>query len=467
MGNVLVLGIGPLPVDKTNKLFAPGLRTWHLARLLASQRHRVTIGVIEFGDFRADGENRPMARREELGDRLILYRLKYQSEHTAAALGTLHHAHNFDCVVSTTDLMNAIATQIPARLPLWLDYNGDPFAEKQMLGAVHNSDAALLDQWRLLFQGLAHGDRFSTASESARWALIGQLGFAGRLTHATAAEQLVHAIMPCSRALYQEGLNLQVPVRSRFAPRNAFIVLWTGGYNTWCDPKTLFDGLQIAMRENPNVFYITTGGEIWGHNTETFREFRQMVEGSEFEGRFHFAGWVPTEHMRSYYEQADAAVNVDVFSYEGELGHRNRIFEWIEAGTPVVTTALCDFTRNLAKRDLVTTFEIGNPRSLADALLRVAQDPQAARQRAEAAKEFVRSELSEEKAYAPLLKWAANPVFAEDRNTTEGKHRVAPSDLAEMHMRQLERSRTRNGTKSESGRFSLKGLLSKLVGHEA
>ena len=220
----------------------------------------------------------------------------------------------------------------------------------------------------------------------------------------------------------------------------------------------------MAMREDPRMFYITTGGEIWGHNTQTFRDFQQMVENSDLESRFHFAGWVPTEHIRSYYEQADVAINVDLFSYEGELGHRNRIFEWIEAGTPVVTTAVCDFVKTLVARDLVVPFEIGNPRSLADALKSVATDPEGAKARAARAREFLHAEFTEEKVYQPLLEWVKNPVFAKDRQAMLPKHHgKPPSKLAETHAKVLQREYAQQAEHSESGLHKLRGLFGKLV----
>src|SRR4051812_17410118 len=132
MSTVLVLGVGPLPVDPTSNLHAPGLRTWHIAELLARKRHRIMLGVIDFGDFQPGHEpNKGEPRREEAGEFITISRLTYDPTHLRDALYTLHRAYNFDCIVSTTDIMNAVAGSFPARIPTWLDYNGDPFAEKQ------------------------------------------------------------------------------------------------------------------------------------------------------------------------------------------------------------------------------------------------------------------------------------------------------------------------------------------------
>ena len=152
-----MLGVGPLPLDKSDQLLAPGLRTWHIAEILSRHKHYVVIGLFEFGDLQRRRDRTFQSRREEIGQNLSVIKLEYDPKHTASALATLHRGIKFSCVISTTDIMNSIAAAADLPVPLWLDYHGDPFAEKQLEATLYNQDAALLDQWRLLCEGLVEG----------------------------------------------------------------------------------------------------------------------------------------------------------------------------------------------------------------------------------------------------------------------------------------------------------------------
>lgn len=411
-----------------------------MAELLAHKRHHITIGLIGFGDFEGSNTGQAkMSRREELGDNISMVRLHYHPQHTVTSLQTLHAGTRFSSVVSTTDIMNGLAAQMEARLPLWLDFNGEPFAEKQLQALVHHSDASLHDQWKMLLPALLAGDRFSVASNAQKYALIGQLGFAGRLTQHTCGEELIHVMPNCSRALVNEPRRRNLGLKGHMIPTTAFVVLWTGGYNTWCDPETLYRGLELAMREDPDVFFVSTGGAIMGHDTESFAAFERLVENSQYRDRFHFVGWRATDEIASVYQQADCAISTDRYSVEGEMGTRTRIIDWIQFKVPVVTTDLCELTHQLSDNDLIETYKIGSPESLRDALFAIKRNPETAQERAMRAKHFFEQTYVEEEMYAPLLQWAANPTFAADRQLIANNSAVSRLDvrekskLAELH----------------------------------
>jgi hypothetical protein len=216
------------------------------------------------------------------------------------------------------------------------------------------------------------------------------------------------------------------------------MVLWTGGYNTWSDPETLYRGLELAMRKDPDVYFVSTGGAITGHDTESFGIFQRRVENSQYRDRFHFVGWRSTDEIASVYQQADVAISTDRYSVEGEMGTRTRIVDWIQFKVPVLTTDLCELTHQLEQNDLLATYKIGSPESLCAALFAIKNDPDAARERAERAKQFFDVSYVEEEVYAPMLDWASNPTYAPDRqllaNTTDLKRLDvrSKSQLAEL-----------------------------------
>lgn len=420
MANILVLGVGPLPFEHTERLHAPGIRTWQLASAIASQQHFVTLCIIDFGDFSTKtkpGKPSP-ASRQELSTNIIMVRIAYHPQESIDAIRTLHAATRFSAIVSSSDIMNGIAADLELNLPLWLDYNGDPFAEKQLQANVYKHDGSLLPQWILYQKGLLRGDRFSVCSQAQRHALIGQLTFAGRLTGNNSGEELIQVLPNCSRVMAE-----RTPVRHKILkgsriPTTAFLVLWSGGYNTWCDPELLFNGLVQAMEQDPMIYFATTGGALEGHDTLSFSVFKELVESSPLRERFTFLGWIPTEEVGHYYEQADLAIFTDRYSVEGELGTRTRIIDWIQFQTPIACTKLCELAHELSDLELIETFTIGDPTSLAETILKVKSHPEEAKIKAHKALEWFNQAMDESVVFQPLIDWVNAPRKAGDLQIT-------------------------------------------------
>lgn len=416
MNTVLLLGVGPLPIDDTDRVHAPGQRVWHLANLIADAGHRVMIAVIGFGDFSDGPEGAFATSPVSVAERIAVFRMKYHSTESARRLASLHATSRFACVVSTTDIMNSVAADFAPRVPLWLDYFGDPFCERQVQGSAYGNDASQLELWKLMAKGLLKGDRFSATGEAQRFLLMGQLGFAGRLNQDTSGAELVHVLPNFHPYDPPRDERAVTAIRGRRAPSGAWLVLWTGGYNAWSDPETLFHGLASAMRRDGDIHFVSTGGEIQGHDNLTFRRFRKLIDDSGLENKFTFLGWVPSDDLPSVYRQADVAVSLDLDCYEAEVGSRTRLNEWIQCETPVVCTAICESARRLAAEDLIATFEPGDARGLADAILRIKADRETTRFRAAKAKQWYLENYGSADHFKPLLDWVAAPAFAPDRS---------------------------------------------------
>ncbi|MCX7624715.1 MAG: glycosyltransferase [Candidatus Sumerlaeaceae bacterium] len=471
MSNVLVLGVGPLPVDPAERLHAPGIRVWHLATVINKHHHSVVVGTIKFGDFQDNPDAVSLPKQESAGEGLTVCRFQYHSQRTPEALATLHERCQFDCVVATTDIMNDLAARIPVRLPLWLDYLGDPFAERQLQAATYDNDASLLDLWKLMLQALLHGDRFSVASTPQKYALLAQLALAGRLNQFTAGEDLISVIPNSSRVMKGLHIHRRSLVKGYLIPAESFLVLWAGGYNTWMDPETLFYGLEQAIRENPSIYFVSVGGEIPGHDNLTFKKFRALCDASEFHSHFLFLGWVPPDEVPHYYLQADAAINVDLPCYEAELGTRTRLVDWLEYEVPIVTTALCEPAKLLAEKKLIETFDPASPTGLARALLNVCEDHNQAKERARRAKAFFDSLFEEDMVFAPLLSWVERPTFASDRRIAVPWLKAArantplfpDSEISRRHLEWLEKvePQVRAGVRKVRARSAWHRLLNR------
>ena len=121
-------------------------------------------------------------------------------------------------------------------------------------------------------------------------ALIGELGLAGRLNAATDGHELV-SVIPCG-VEEDDYVHKTRVFRGIDVDEDAFVVLWSGGFNTWTDIETMFEALIYAMECDPSIHFVATGGQIDGHDEKTYPRFVKMIENSGFKDRFVLKGCV-------------------------------------------------------------------------------------------------------------------------------------------------------------------------------
>lgn len=404
---VLIAGVGPIPPHRPDRLYATGLRLWGFATEVARAGFEVVLGEAMFS-----GEDGAGAAPPPLPDGMQWRPLSLAPEQAAQEISRIVRDEGVACAVASTDVMAAALVRARPAAPVWVDFNGHPMTERQMLAHVHSSDGGLLDQWAMILPALLGADRFSVACDAQKHALLGELGACGRLNRWTVGGGLVSTIHPALAVT--EFPARQGAIRETIAPENAFVVLHSGGYNTWMDEETLFRGLERAMEREPRLRFVSLGGAIRGHNEATFERFRARVERSPHRERFHFPGWVASEEVGSFYAEADAAINLDLDCYEGVFGWRNRVLEWAAAGVPVLTTPLSEISRDLIGRGMAREVGFGDAEGLADRLVEMAANPEPSREAARLAREYVREHYNYTRALAPLLAWLENPEPAPD-----------------------------------------------------
>lgn len=429
---ILLAGVGPLPDSNAERLYAPALRLWALMHTLLRAGHTVLVAEARFGEKPdpaqpatpagpggADAFTKPRIARVDI---------RWQNAHipldpdlAAQALREIAAEFHPDAIVTTSDVMALAAVRSRIPVPLYVDYFGEPMAERQAQGAVHDSDAALYDAWAFLLPVLLRADHFSVCSKPQRHALLGQLGAAGRLNRHTCYHNLVD-VLP-------QGLSYEthieptgtVQLRGKVVPPESVIVLFMGGYNTWLDEKTLYSAMEEAMSMDPAVHFVSTGGAIPGHNTLTFERFNSYVENSRFRSRFHFLGWIPTYEVGDVCDQADIAVNIDRWTHEAEFGLRNRLYMWMLRDTAVVTTAVSEEIQMFAARKLVRPVKCGAPHDVAAAILDLTRNPEARAMMVKRAHDFIANEYGFDRLMQPLREWVESPSLAPDRLAVMGE----------------------------------------------
>ncbi len=409
MSRILLIGVGPLPAPGKRRLYAPGLRLEAFLGALERAGCDVFLGEIFFSGihdrFEPREEGAVIEHRQLSSDRWEL------PEQIAAWT----EAARPDALVALTDVGALGAVLSGYTGPMHADYFGHPMAERQQLAAVHESNAALHQQWLDVLPVLLRADRFSANSPSQRLALLGELGAAGRINAETCGRELVEIIPPTLP--FDQPLAAHNPkyLEEKGVPPGARVVLSTGGYNTWVDEETLFLGVEEAMRRDNRIHFVSTGGAIEGHVEVVYTNFCKRIEQSEFRDRFHLLGWVPQEELFDVMHGADAAVNSDRWSLEGELGCRNRLFGWLWAGLRVVTTVTSDPTKELAEERIVHAISQNDPQALARGLVEESGRGRLDEQDLEERQALLRRKWGAENHFTAFTDWARDPKAAPDR----------------------------------------------------
>jgi glycosyltransferase involved in cell wall biosynthesis len=407
LSKVLIVGHAPLPWEDLTRSYGPGTRTWQFAKPLIADGHEVTILASRI-PFVYPDEEKEVTRGEENG--CVVYRIDQDSFEVGGFTDQLMQELDPDCVVGATAYPSYVAVTYAGERPTWVDVFGSFLSEAQAKAAVYNDNSFLEHYVRIISLLVNLGDMFSTVSERQKYELIGQLGVAGRLVAETFGYDFVCPI-PCG----VEGLSFPAaadPTGGKGA--DAFMVLWSGGFNTWTDVATLFAGMEMAMSASPRVNFVSTGGDIKGHDERTYAEFERMVAASAYRDRFHLKGWVRRSEALSYYGAADVSINIDADHYEVAFGSRNRILEWALAGLPAISTDLCELTGELSREGLLFPIPVGDPRALADRVLELEGDPGKLRQAGERLKDFVLEKYSFEQTTECLRDWVGDPGHAPD-----------------------------------------------------
>lgn len=362
---ILLIGQGPLPVELSEKHSAPGFRAWYFGRALAEAGHKVRLVSL--------GSNSIQAPRL-IADNLTLHALPEAMITTENYLEKMLADSMPQAVVGSGVRASYLASlYLPSSLPLWADLFGSPMAEAQAKAAVYCDDSVIEPFLRFERAVLERADAFSAVSVAQQHAIEGELGHCGRLTAATYGYRFVWSL-PASTdfTVLPHDRNM---LRGKIVPENAFVALWSGGYNTWTDIDTLFAGLDHAMSQYPDLHFVSTGGTLPPHDVATYPRFCQLVETSAYCQRYHLLGWQPFETLHNFYLEANLGIILDKWSYEAVLGSRTRLVDWLKYGLPAIATRGAELVTELENAGAVFTFPHGASERLGDLLGELAKTP--------------------------------------------------------------------------------------------
>jgi glycosyltransferase involved in cell wall biosynthesis len=409
MTRVLVVGHAPLPIENAQRNYAPGNRTWQFIAPLLAGGHDICL--IAFRLPHAYTANQPDLHTQPR-EHFHYHNLAVQRMSDTEYLRQIMRDFAPDCVVGVTTLAASIAARLNPAVPLWADLYGSMMAEAQMKAAVFADNHYLHYFYALEHDNLYRADKFSTVSAAQRLALIGELGLAGRLNNWTTGYEFVHAIPAGGDATpYQHDKKV---IRGVLTNDDAFVVLYSGGYNTWTDCATLFSGLEQAMAQNEKLVFVSTGGQIEGHDEHTYAAFCDLIAASAYRGRFHLCGWVDYAVLPNYYLESDVAIIADKMCYEAELGSRTRILDWLRAGLPAVVNPLAEICQHVVEQGAGFAYPTGDSAALSQRLLELINQPECIAQARIHARHIIENEYTAQHTVRPFLEWLQHIEFAPD-----------------------------------------------------
>ncbi len=409
MAKLLLFGLAPFPFENELKSFGPGVRTWQLARPLVDDGHDLTVVTWRIpGSYREEPEEELREeirgfRRISLGDERFA-----DDEFRRSLVDSLKP----DAIIGATIYGSHAAVRAATSEPVWVDLFGHVMAEAQARASVVDANDCVPYFFKLEREVVCRGDVFSSVGRAQSFATIGELGAAGRLRKETLGYRFV-ATIPC--AMDSDPLPPRASVlRGKEVDEDAFVLLWSGGYNTWTDVGTLFAGIELAMAENPRIRFVSTGGAIDGHDETTYPRFLELIAGAKHPDRYVMKGWIDKEIALCHYFEADLGINIDRYMYEGLLGSKNRILDWMRAGLPALAGELSEISKLIGEEKLGFTFPLGRPDELAKTILNLAAHPEEVKQAGRLALGYGQTHLTFKKTTEPLRAWARAPSRSPD-----------------------------------------------------
>jgi len=421
MSKILVLGMSPLPFENERKAYGTGTRTWQFILPLLEKGHEIclvnyAIPSAYDGNFKSVFDTLQIFK----GRKFTYNILTHNDFENISILSEIFVNFNPDCLIGCTFYPSYIASKVLSNLPgeknvpYWADLFGHVMAEAQARAFMDSSDSCLFHYWNSEFNIITTADMFSCVSGRQSYALAGELGAIGRLNRWTSGYDFSRVI-PCGMP-DEDFIHEKVVLRGlNDIKDDDFIVLWTGGYNTWTDVDTLYKGLIAAMDKNPQIKFISTGGEIPEQDIKTYPHFLDLINSGRHKGNFIMNGWINGRDVPNYYFEADIGINIDKDIYEVRLGSKNRILDWMRAGLCVLSSNVCELTEIIQKEKIGYTFKAYDFNDLSDKLLYLSHHKEEVRNTGQKGKKYGNKYFNFNKTAAGIIEWSESPAFAPDK----------------------------------------------------
>ncbi len=417
MKRIVLFGHSPLPIENSQRTYALSKRTWQFVKPLIDHGYQVCLVAFRL----------PKAYSFKLADQtlqinenFIYYNLSNHMIYDFEYLQRIIDTFKPNYCIGITTLPSSILSQLDISMPFWADLYGSILAESQIKASTFNDDLHFDYFLNLEQTVLRRADKISTVSDKQRLAVIGELGLMGRLNSKSAGYEFIHSIPAATDNT--RFTPTSTVIRGRLVESHAFIILYSGGYNTWTDIDTLFHGLVGAMAKNSTIHFVSTGGQIEGHDEQTYQKFVELIENSDYKERFHLCGWVEFDVLHNFYLESDLGIISDKVCYEAELGSRTRLLDWLRSELPAIVNPISELTYNLVEQGVAFGFPAGDANALTSLLIHLVSNPQYIKHAKIKTRDVLLDQYSIPVTMKPLIRW----LEADSSRAPDHKYNIPP-----------------------------------------
>ncbi len=205
-------------------------------------------------------------------------------------------------------------------------------------------------------------------NRSRRISVISE-GFRGNLLAKGVPDEKMDIVPNCVDASQFVVGERQNAFRREIGAQNQFLVVYGGNLGYTQGLETLIDAAKILEPTRPDVRIIVVGDGVEGEKLRAYAK-QQGVRNLEF------LGSVPRTKMPEITGAADACL-VCVRAHKTKIWIQSKTYEIMAAGRPVLASLDPDGdnARLILEADAGVIAEPGDPQSLADAIVKLADDP--------------------------------------------------------------------------------------------
>ena len=176
---------------------------------------------------------------------------------------------------------------------------------------------------------------------------------------------------------FQRDVNIDL-YRKKYVPPGDKLVFFVGRLVYEKGVQTVIEAMPIILKQIPNVTFVVAG------SGPHMNELKSMVGDFDLEEKVKFVGHADTDDLYAFYRCADLTVVPSLYEPFGMV-----VLESMAMGTPTIVADTGGLSEIVVHEGTGLKFEPGDPQSLADAMLRVLQDPALAKRVVEDARAYL------------------------------------------------------------------------------